>query len=273
MLISALAFTAMSTGVKVLKHYQPFEIVFFRCIVTLLICFIFIKRQKISLWGNQKILLFGRSLVGVTSMVLFFYSIQIMPLGSAVTLRYLAPIFAAIMAVLFLRERMAGVQWIYILMAFFGVVLLKGFEVSITYWGLAVTLAAAFFSGCVYVFLRAIGNGDHPIVVVFNFMLVAAVISGSISAFYWDWPSFKDLLLLLSLGIFGYWGQLYMTKAFQLDQANKIAPLKYIEALLSILIGWIIFDERYTLYGLLGIFLVIVGMLLNMREKSASPSG
>ena len=65
--------------------------------------------------GNQKKLLVLRGLVGVLSMGLFFASVAYLSIGTAVSLRYTSPIFAAILAVVFLKEKIYKTQWVYFL--------------------------------------------------------------------------------------------------------------------------------------------------------------
>ena len=73
---------------------------------------------------------------------------------------------------------------------------------------------------------------------------------------------------MLSLGVVGYFGQIYMTKAFQTASTNLIAPLKYIEVVFTVLLGIALFDEIYTFWSLLGIALIIIGLVLNVWYKS-----
>jgi drug/metabolite transporter (DMT)-like permease len=219
--------------------------------------------------GNKRTLLVLRGIVGVTSMALFFMSIKYLPIGSAVSLRYISPIFAAVFALLILKEKIKPIQWLFFLIAFGGVVILKGFDTQINTTGLLLVLTSAFFSGLVFIIIRKIGAEDHPIVVVNYFMMVTFVVGGILCIPYWITPVGWEWLLLLSLGIFGYVGQLYMTKALQLAETNKAAPLKYIEVIFTILIGLSWFQESYTLWSLLGIILIVVGLTLNTYTKTA----
>ena len=87
------------------------------------------------------------------------------------------------------------------------------------------------------------------------------------SIYYWKNPNVNQLLLLSSLGIFGYIGQLYMTKAFQTNETNLLAPLKYLEIVFTIIIGVFWFQEVYNLYTILGIILILVGLIYNLVLK------
>ncbi len=269
MMISAIAFAFLNAIVKYLGDFNAYQIVFFRSIGTLVFTIPFLLRHKISVYGNKKTLLILRGIVGVTSMSLFFMSLKYLPMGSAVSLRYIAPIFAAVFALIFLKEKIKYIQWLFFLIAFGGVLVLKGFDAQIGTTGLFLAIASAFFSGLVYIVIRKIGNRDHPVVIVNYFMMIAVLVGGILCIPYWKTPIGWEWTLLLSLGIFGYIGQLYMTKAMQLVETNKVAPLKYIEVIFTMLIGLSWFHESYTVWSVLGIILIVIGLTLNTYTKAA----
>jgi drug/metabolite transporter (DMT)-like permease len=268
MLLSTLSFAFMNVLIKHLIDYSTFQLVFFRSLGSLLITFSVLKSKKIPQWGNQKKLLFYRGLAGVTSMVLFFWSIHYISVGSAVTLRYTSPIFAAILAIFFLKEVIKPLQWFFFIMAFTGVFLIKSYDPSGSNFGMLLVLFAAFFSAVVYILISRIGNKDHPVVVVHYFMLIATTVGGIGSVFFWVAPKTEDLVMLGSLGLFGFFGQLFMTKAFQNAEAHMVAPFKYVEVLFTLMFGVFILREGYNFLYLLGTFLVIIGLVLNVGYKS-----
>ena len=268
MLLSTLSFAFMNALVKYLIDYSTFQLVFFRSLGSLFITFGFLKYKKINMLGNQKILLMLRGLVGVTSMILFFWGIHYISIGSAVTLRYVSPIFAGILAVFFLREVIKPLQWGFFLIAFTGVFLIKSYDPSGSNFGVFLVLVAAFFSAVVYILISKIGKKDHPVVVVHYFMVTATLVGGVGCIFFWVRPDLEDLLLLSSLGFFGFFGQLFMTKAFQNAEAHMVAPFKYVEVLFTIIFGFFVLKEEYDFYQFLGTFLVILGLVLNVWYKS-----
>lgn len=205
-----------------------------------------------------------RALAGLTAMSLFFMSLKYLPVGTAVSLRYLAPIYAAIFAVFLLKEKLKPFQWFLFLFAFAGVLVLKGFDSNINTIGLLLVLAASVFSGLVYVLIRKIGNSDHPLVIVNYFMFTGTVIGGILSINNWITPKGVDWLLLLSLGVFGFFGQVFMTKAFQIAKTNLVAPLKYIEVIFTISVGIFWFGDIYSLWSLLGIVMILVALITNV---------
>tara|TARA_A200000113_G_scaffold220972_1_gene232007 strand:- start:308 stop:1129 length:822 start_codon:yes stop_codon:yes gene_type:complete len=265
MLGSTVFFSVMNALVKYLDYYHVFQLVFFRALGTLFITFIMLKRRKIHLWGNQKRLLILRGLVGTTSMFLFFLGIHYMTMGSAVTLRYLAPLFVGIISILMYKKSMLPRQWFYFGLAFLGVYFIKGFDPTADIFGIIVVLLSAVFSAGVYLIISKIGTKDHPLVVVFYFMLIATIFGGIGSLFFGVDFRQEDLFLMLLLGVFGFFGQILMTQAFQKGPAVQIAPFKYIEVVFTLSIGILLFSETYHLLHLIGTFLIILGLVLNMR--------
>lgn len=269
MLLSTFFFSLMNAVIKDLNDYSSFQLVFFRSIGSLTFTTLYLKVKKISFWGNKMNLLFYRGLAGVISMTLFFTSVQFISVGSAVTLRYVAPIFAAVLAVIFLKEKILPLQWFFFMMAFIGVALIKGFDSSVSIYGVGLALGAAFFSSIVYILISKIGNQDHPVIVVHYFMLIATLVGGIGSLFNWAVPrSLVDWFLLFSLGIFGYFGQLYMTKAFQFGQAYMLAPFKYVEVIFTLSLGIFYFHEVYSFWSLIGTALVIFSLSINLIYNS-----
>ena len=268
MLLSTFSFALMNALVKYLVDYPTLQLVFFRSIGSLIITFSFLKAKGIPQWGNQKKLLILRSVFGVTSMILFFLGIHYITVGSAVTLRYVSPIFGALLAFFLLKEVIKPIQWLFFLMAFIGVFLIKSYDVSGSNFGVFIVLLAAFFSAIVYILLSKIGNGDHPVVVVHYFMLLATLVGAVGCVFHWITPTLNDFCLLFSLGIFGFFGQLFMTKAFQNAEVHLVAPFKYVEVLFTLFFGIFFLKETYNFFHLFGTFLVIFGLVLNVFYKS-----
>ncbi|GGK29738.1 membrane protein [Yeosuana aromativorans] len=267
MILSTMAFACMNATVKYLVNVNAFQIVFFRSASSLFFTFGFLLKNKIPILGNNRKLLVLRGLVGVSSMTLFFMSIKYLSVGTAVSLRYIAPIFAAIFAVLFLKEKIKPIQWLFFLMAFSGVLVLKGLDRNVSTYGLVLVLMASVLSGFVFVIISKIGKRDHPVVIVNYFMVIATMVGGLLSIGNWTTPNGVEWIFLFSLGVFGYFGQIYMTKAFQTAATSQVAPLKYIEVIFTLLLGIFWFGEVYTFWSILGIALIIGGLILNVWYK------
>lgn len=270
MIFSVLAFSMMNAVVKYVSTFNVYQIVFFRSIGTLIITFPLALKTKSSFFGIKKKLLIVRGIAGVISLTCFFESLNYLSIGTAVSLRYTSPIFAAILAFLILKEKIKLLQWVFFFLAFIGVIIIKGFGLDISSFGLLLIFISAFFHGFVFMLIRKIGSDENPIVIINYFMIMAFLFGGIMCFNTWKNPTHTEWFLLLSLGFFGYIGQLYMTKAFQVDETSIVAPLQYLEVFFTIIIGAFWFGEMYNGYTLLGISLIIFGLIYNIYLKNKS---
>ncbi|MFC4096585.1 DMT family transporter [Euzebyella saccharophila] len=268
MTLGALAFTLMNTLVKQLVEYNVYEIVFFRGFGSLLITMALVKKLRLNILGNERKLLVLRAITGTSSMTLFFASMKYLSAATAVSLRYLAPIFSAIFAIFFLKEKIKAPQWLFFIVSFAGVVILKGFDSNVNNIGLTLILSAAVLSGLVYICISKIGQKDHPIIIINYFMFTATSFGLVMAIPVWQMPQGLDWAIFLALGLFGFVGQFFMTKAFQIAANNLVAPLKYLEVLFTGILGFLWLGEVYTMYSLIGILLIVSGLVANVVYKS-----
>jgi len=268
MLISTLAFSLMQLCVKFLPHLPPHELILFRSAISLILSLAYLIPKGINPLGNNRKFLLLRGIFGVTALSMFFITLQKMPLASAATIQYLSPIFTAIIAIFVLGEKMKKKQWFFFALAFAGVALLKGFDDRVSVFYLFLGLLSAFFAGAAYNCIRMVKDTDHPVVVVLYFPIVATPIMLVLSFFNWVTPHGYDWILILLLGIFTQIGQVYMTKALQVEKANLVTSLKYLGSLYALAYGYFIFEETYGLIALIGIILILSGVILNVIYKN-----
>ncbi len=274
MLISTMAFSLMHVCVKYLKHIPFFELIFFRSIISLVLSYAYIKKAGLKTFGHNKPLLITRGIVGTIALSLFFISIQYLPLASAATIGYLSPMFTAIFAVFFLKEKLKVIQGFLFIVAFSGIVLIKGFDNDIELTYVLLGVAASMFAGIAYNLVRKLKDTDHPVVVVFYFPLVATPIMLIWSLLNWVQPVGLEWLLLLGIGVLTQIGQVYLSKALHLEYAGKMTSIKFLGTINALIFGIFLFNETYSLVNYLGIILVIIGVVLNLyfSEKNKAPT-
>jgi len=266
-LIATFAFAIMNTMAKDLSAFHPMQVVFFRSLGTFTFIFPYMLFRKVSIIGNNPKYLLLRGLVGVISLSTFFWAIQRVPLGSAISIRYLGPIFGALLATYFLKEKVNKVQWLSFAIAFSGVIVLKGFDIRIDFLSLFLLLISALFVGMVFILVRYLSDKEHPLTIINFFMMISIAVSLLFVAefrmpFPGEWTS------IIGIGVLGLIGQVFMTIAFQTEETSVLAPFKYMELVYALILGYFIFGETYALLPLAGIFLIIAGMMLNIYGKN-----
>lgn len=267
MLLATLTFTVMKVCVKLIPHIPAIEIIFFRSIVSVAISYYFLSRQKVSVWGNNKPVLLLRGITGAIALFTYFSLLQQIPLATAATLQYLAPIFTAILGIFLVKEQVSTVQWLFFLVSFLGVIVVQGFDPRISTIHLIMGIGTSVFMGLAYNFVRKLKNTEHPLVIIFYFPLVMLPFAGIWSGFVWVQPGGWDWLILLLVGIFTQIAQFFMTKSYQTEELNKVSILNYIGIIYALGFGWLFFDETFNSMTYLGMGLVLVGVVANVIFK------
>ncbi len=266
-LISSIAFTIMNLLIKQVSRLPAFELVFFRSIGTLSLVYYLLRKHKIPALGSKRPILFIRAFAGLASLTLYFWALKTTPVGTATSLRYMSPIFAAILAVFILKEKIKPIQWLLFILAFIGVIIIKGFSIDVSLVGMIAILCSSLLVGLVFVLIRKIGTSEHYLVIIFYFMFVAFCISGLISIFHWEKPAGIEWFYLICTGIAGFIGQMTMTQALQMEETSAIVPFKYSEIIFTLFAGWILFGEQQTILSLIGISCILIAVILNTLVK------
>lgn len=260
MLLSTFFFALMNVFIKLIPEIPAMEIVFFRCLVSMIICFIGIKRAQTDWLGNSRLLLFLRGAFGTSALYLFFITLQNIPLASSVTISYLSPVFTTVIAIFLLKEKVYALQWIFFVVSIIGVFVMKGFDSRIPPFYFVTGIASGFFSALAYNMVRSLKGKEHPLVVVLHFQLVGVVVGFFITLFNFRLPNLYEAVLLLGIGLATHLGQVYLTKALQAEKIAKVSILNYLGIIYALFFGWLMFGETYSLQTALGILLVTAGV-------------
>lgn len=267
MLLATFLFTLMNVFVKLVSAIPAIEIIFFRSLISLLISFAFLKSQGVSVFGNNKKLLLLRGFVGAVALIMIFTTIQNIPLASAVTLQFLAPIFTTILGVFLVKEKVKPLQFVFFGLAFAGILLVKGFDARVSVYYLLLGVGGALFSGLAYNIIRKLNISEHPLVIIFYFPLVTLPITLWWVVTEWVQPQGIEWVYLLVIGLLTQAAQYFMTRSYQMEELNKVASLNYISIVYALGLGYLVFGEAFNTLTYLGMVLVLAGVILNVQYK------
>jgi drug/metabolite transporter (DMT)-like permease len=270
MLLASFFFALMALSVKLVANIPVLETIFFRSVIASVLCLWGLWRAGVAPLGNNRRLLIFRGLAGAVSLIQGFYLIQTIPLAAATTLTHLSPIFTTLIAIWFVKERVAPIQLAFFVLSFVGVVMIQGFDYRITPWHLAVGISASFCMGLAYNSVRRLGSDEHPLVIMFYFPLICLPFTALYSYFYWVQPQGWEWLYLLLVGITAQLGQYFMTVSYKIATVSRVAIVAYSEVLFAIVLGYVLFGENFNLLTYAGMTLVAAGVVLNIRLRPAS---
>lgn len=272
MLVGAFFFAIMGVLVKIggQKFTSP-ELVFYRSFFGLAAVLV-ISRMRFSslatpLLGKQ----LSRGTLGFVSLVLYFYAINALPLATAVTLNYTSAIFMAMFLPFMLHEKPKKLLVAAIILGFIGVALLLKPSLhadELIAGGMG--LLSGMLAGYVYVQVAQLGRAGEPDWrTVFYFTLISTVGGGLWMAIHgFSMPQWRDLPLLLGLGVSATIAQLAMTRAYRTGNSLVVGSLAYTTVVLSSLFGIVLWDETLSFDRWLAVALIILSGIISVRATA-----
>lgn len=293
MLFASFVFAIMGVCVKLASATSSTsEIVLCRGMVGMTLIYALVRLRGLSLKTSLPWHHAWRGFVGVTALWLWFFAIGRLPLATAMTLNYMAPIWiAAIVFTLGWWHRTRRFEWgliAAIVSSFVGVALLLKPTIHAEQWvGGLTALISGFLSALAYIQVRKLGQLGEPEYRVVFYFSASGVLAGLISGLIDHWLqtgelqilhdlSATDIVLLLSIGVTATIAQIAMTRAYRYGAMLVTANLQYTGIVFSSLWGILIWGDRLDLYGWLGIAIILVSGIAatfyNARSSSSNAS-
>lgn len=269
MIVAGFLFACMGFFVKLgSRHFSGAELVFYRSLFGVAVIFLISRRMGLSIISHHWKIHVSRSLAGFSGMALLFYTINALPLATAVTLNYTSPLFLTILTVVILKQRPRMLLILALALGFAGIVMLlrpafSGNQLSAGLLG----LASGFLAAVAYLTTRHLGRlGEPAWRVVFYFTLVSTICGGVwtlIDGFHEiGWQGF---LLLLGMSICATLGQLAMTRAYREGHTLTVGSFAYSTVVFTSLLSMIIWREMLSVGSWFAIVLIIVSGVLAAR--------
>ncbi|WP_427340301.1 DMT family transporter [Caloranaerobacter sp. DY30410] len=263
-LLSSLFFALMAATVKSLDNIPVAEKIFFRNLLGIIVSTYIILKKGKKVSGNNKKLLFLRSIFGLLGVACYFFALSKIPLADAVILNKLSPFFVIILSAIFLKEKFNKMQMISLIVALIGAAFVIKPQFSYTIIPAFIGLLSAFFAGAAYTTIRHLRHTDSPEIIVFYFTLFSTLTMIPIMASgYFVLPTLNDMIKLILLGVFATTAQFLMTNAYRFAPAGELSIYTYMNIVFSMLLGIVIWFEIPDIFSLIGAFLIITAGAIN----------
>ena len=209
-----------------------------------------------------------RGLYGTIGMVLNFGAVILLPLAEATTLNFTVPIWAVLLSILLLKEKVGIWRWSAVLLGFAGIVVIaQPGSGHFPLYGALVGLGAAFMIALISIQIADLNRTDKPLTIVFYFALLTSVVTAPALPFVMTAHDADAWLLLLAIGLTGALGQLLLTAALRFGAVASVIVMDYSGLFWATLYGWLWFDALPPASTWLGVPLIVgAGLLIAWRE-------
>jgi S-adenosylmethionine uptake transporter len=217
-----------------------------------------------------------RGLAAGLSVLLFFWGLVRVPMAQGVALTFLSPLIALFLAAALLGERIRRAAILGSLVAAVGVLVIAlgqaqaGASTETVMGSLAIVLASVLYAYSL-ILLRQQAQIADPLEVTLFTSLVIGVVLLLGAPWLATWPATDQLAPIVGSAVLGSISALLLAWSYGRAEAQVLAPVEYTAFVWAALLGYLVFDERVSLFTVAGALLIVGGCLVAVRGASLVP--
>ena len=252
--------------------FPVWEVIFFRAFSGMLIsiALVLIFGWK-TLKTTKPIRHFVRAFSAVGCVIFYFFGLKYLLLSENIAIVHSAPIFAALLAIPILGEKLGVHRIGAIIIGFIGVIVIVKPGTDIFKLVSLLPLISALFMASVYLSTRSLMNTDSSIAIIFYYSLALLITSIIFLPDDFIMPNIVQLIPLMSLGVMGSLGHYFMSQAAKNAEVVVISPFEYSSFIFVGVMGYIFYNEVPSISIIIGGILIILGgVYIAYREQKVS---
>ena len=207
-----------------------------------------------------------RTVLLITAMTLYFIAISKIQLTLALSAYFVGPIITLLLSILFLKEQVTLRKGLALVLGFVGMLVIlrpdgvKWIQVSFLH------LERVSFFALYLIVTRVAASGSNPLQALAFQCALWDDLAVSTGGVILEHPQLPHLWLFLGLGMLSALGHALSIIAFRFAEASTLAPLVYVEILVTTLVGYLVFSEIPDRYTVLGGCLIVAGGLVTLKN-------
>lgn len=272
MVLAGALFASMHGTVRLISFdLHPFVIAFYRNLFGFLVLVPLLMRGGPALFKTKRFgLHMTRACINSFSMLAWFTALSLIPLADATALNLTGPMFVTLGAIVAFGERVRIWRWLALVLGFTGalMVIRPGFE-EVNFGAILAivgTAAAAISKLC----SKSLTRTDDPTTIAAYVQFLMTPITLVAALFFWQWPTWDQLMGLVAIGVMGSLGHLFTTKAYFLADISFAEPLSFIRMVFATIFGYVVFSEIPDAWTWAGAFTILAAAtIISYRERLA----
>ncbi|QOD92547.1 DMT family transporter [Lysobacter sp. CW239] len=272
MLVAVAAFALMDAGLKQLAGIYPaMQVASLRGASSLpfILVWVLASTGLAPLLRVRWSLHLLRGAIGIAMMASFAFALRSLPLTTAYSIFFVAPLLITALSVPILGEHVGPRRWTAIAIGLLGMlVLLRPSGEGMLSWAALAVLFAATGYAVSALTVRVLARTDSSASMIVWLLVMLALGAGALAWPNWVPLRLQDGWVIAGIGLAGAIGQYAITEAFRTGSASLLAPLEYTALVWGVLLDvtiWGVLPDAVTWLGA-GI-IVASGLYMLRRER------
>src|SRR6266545_7664141 len=269
MIAATVLFAVSSALAKWLVAIYPVgEVMFFRSLSSLVVCAaVVLPITGLSVFATQRPgAHIARGLSQSISQTFTVIAFSLMPLAGAIAINFSAPLWGALLSVVWLKEHAGWARWAALLSGFLGVLIVANPGADSLTLGALFALGNAVMYGSVTVAVRGMTATESTNTLLMWQMVTLAVFHSFLLLFGFSWPTPSDAAMLALSGVANAIAQYCWTKALHLAPTAAVSPFYYFLLVWALVIGFVVWGDVPTVGLLIGSGIVVASGLFLLRH-------
>ena len=271
------SFSAIAiAGRELSAQMTTFQILFFRSLAGLVLLSVLLQRTG---WAQVRTRVLRthllRNVAHFGGQYAWFYGIGVISLTEVFAIEFTVPIWTAILATVFLGERLSRQRAVAVVLGFAGIVVIPRPGVAPLSLPTLAVLGGALCFAVAYVFMKRLSATETPLAILF-YMNVIQLPLGLVPALpHWTWPSAGAWPLVGVVAVTALSAHYCLARAFRLADASVVVPIDFLRLPLIAVFGFVVYGEALSIWVLVGALIVCFATWLNLRSTrnaTLSPS-
>jgi drug/metabolite transporter (DMT)-like permease len=276
MIIATVAFAITHALSKwLVASYPVGQVMFSRSIIGFATCAAFLLPiHGASIFATERPMAhWMRGLAQSASQTFSVLAFSLMPLAGAIAINFSAPLWSALVAIIWLKERAGPARWTALIAGFFGVLIVTNPSRDSLTLGATFALLNAVMLGTVTVAVRGMTRTESVKTLLIWQLATVSLFHSLLLAFGAKWPTPHDFSLFVMCGLANLVGQIFWTKALMLAPATAVSPFFYFMLVWAAAIGFVVWNEIPTTALIAGSCIVVAsGLFLLWHEAQTKKS-
>lgn len=271
MLLSCVLFSIMGGLIRYLSIHDihPFMTAFIRTFFAIL--FLIPTFYKVGVKGlkTERLGLHCfRGIMSAIAVISSFYAVSVIPLAVSTSYSFAAPVFATILAAIFLKEKIRLPRITAVIVGFIGVLILLRPGSAPFNSGVGAALIGAFTVAFAIICIRSLSQTDKPNVVAVYALLFTLPISFLVALTQWKIPDPELWWAVVMVGFCAALAQYSISKAFSQSEATAILPIDFTRLIFAATIGYIFYSEVPDFYTFVGASLILASAVYAAHREA-----
>ena len=213
----------------------------------------------------------ARNAVHYVAQFLWILAITMIPLAEVIAIEFTGPVWVAVLAVLFLGEKMTAARIAAVALGVVGVAIIVRPGLDHLEIGQVVALVAAVgFAGSI-ILVKSLTRTESVVTIMFWMLVIQSLIGAVPAAMTWRTPTMDVWPWLAIIAFCGTYSHFCLTHALRHADATTVIPIDFLRVPLTAIAAWLVFSERFDVFTVIGAAVILGANLLNLR-RGGSPA-